>query len=272
MNEVQVFFVGMCMWWLTAPGPWVLIPDLANEPLQHVAAITAPPHAFLTGTCPPGFDDILGQCTYVLNGKGGAGGVRLSFLTNTPSGAFPEQAFCAVPPVQRTTLYKLKPEYTPPAGVRNAAWMQAIGGTPRSGVFTCESRPADNCPRFVRWSVPFTPPGKVVLALDNLRGGAPILAQLAPGARVVISNSPPDEIPARRHPHAKTQDATPGPLTAEDWCFYFRMVTIFPDGVDPICPGAPPIPPPCPDMAPPPENFPFGVRFQTVACSNSQYP
>ena len=265
MKEVQVFFVGMCMWWLTAPGPYVLIPELSTDQNAHFASIIAAPSAFVGNACPSGFTtDGGGNCTYSLNGKGALGGVRIALLTNTPAGQFPEGAFCALPPLQRTTLYALKPGFTPPSGIGNAAWMSAVGGTPLSGVFACDSQPPDNCPRFERWTVPVTN-GHVVLALDNLRSGPPVLAQLAHGAQLVISNSP-----AQTHrTHVKSTSGSP--LDAEDWCFYFRMIAI-PGGPDPQCPGAPPIPPPCPNVAPPPVIGPLTVRFQTVACSNSQYP
>ena len=275
MNEVQVFFVGMCMWWLTAPGPWVLLPELASDQNAHFATISAAPSAFVSGTCPQGFTTSGdGNCVFALNGKGGTGGVRIALLTNKPSSEFPEQAFCAIPPLQRSTLYDLQPEFTPPNGPKNAAWMAAVGGSPRSGTFPCAATPTGNCPRFVRWSVPVAPPANVVLSLDNLRTGGPLLVPLANGAQVVISNSPPNEaIHHHTKQHAK-QSASAAPtsaLTAEDWCFYFRMVAI-PGGPLPDCPGNPPIPPPCANPVSPPILHPEEVLFQTIACSNSQYP
>jgi hypothetical protein len=279
MNEVQVYFVGMVMWFLAAPGPWALMPELSNDPNAHFAAIEAAPSAFVGGACPGGFTvNDRGNCVYALNGKGATGGVRIALLTDKPAGGFPTNAFCALPPLQRTTLYALKPEFTPPLGPANAAWMAAVGGTPLSGEFPCASEPAGNCPRFVRWTVPSTTTGNVVLSLDNLRTGTPLFARLTNGAQVVISNSPPDDVEAHAQ-HAKTRAKTPAtagtasptPLEAEDWCFYFRMVTI-PGGPDPQCPGPPRIPPPCPELAPPPFLHPEKVLFQTVACSNSQYP
>jgi hypothetical protein len=269
MSEVQIFFVGMCMWWLTAPGPYVLIPELSTDPNAHYARITAAPSAFVGNACPSGFTtEDEGTCTYALNGKGAPGGVRIALLTNTPAGQFPEGAFCALPPLQRTTLYALKPAFTPPSGIGNAAWMSAVGGTPLSGVFPCDATQPDNCPRFERWTVPVTN-GNVVLALDNLSSGAPVLAQLANGAQLVISNSPAGGSAEMHRAHRKL--AATSPLDADDWCFYFRMIAI-PGGPEPQCPGAPPIPPPCPEGAPPPVVQPLGLRFQTVACSNSQYP
>ena len=262
MNEVQVFFVGMCMWWLTAPGPWVLLPDLENEELKHVATISAAPEAFVTRKCPSRFTLANGRCTFQLNGAGAAGGVRISFLTNTPPSAAEERPFCAVPPLQRTTLYHLKPAFTPPDGVSNAAWMQVIGGKPRSGMFQCNPEGGDNCPRFVQWSVASLRPGNIVLALDHLSTGEPILAELAPGAEIVISNAPPARPAAKRHQHREDK---------MDWCFYFRMVTD-PEGAEPPCETPPAIPLPCPGMVSPPRVPPEGVNFQTVACSNSTYP
>lgn len=268
MSEVQVYFVGMVMWFLTGPGPFALMPELSTDPNAHLASIMAAPSAFVGGVCPPGFSTMTdGNCTYALNGKGAPGGVRISVLTNTPSAGFPPDAFCAIPPLQRSALFELKPAFTPPHGVGNAAWMAAVGGTPSSGILPCQQTSTGNCPRFVRWTVPVTQPARAVLSLDNLRSGAPLLVQLANDAVVVISNSPPDD--AAHAGHAKlTRETT---LDTEDWCFYFRMIMLQ-GGIEPDCPGAPPIPPPCPNSVPPPGFYPLKVRFQTIACSNSQYP
>jgi hypothetical protein len=280
MNEVQVFFMGMVMWWLAAPGPFVLIPDLAGRAVPHAAVIEATPASFVDGVCPGGFttgDD--GDCEFALNGAGATGGVSISLVTT----AIPQagaSSYCTVPKIQRFTSYALRGEFTPPLGSGNAAWMMAEGGRAVSGVQTCMNTPPGNCPRFVRWSVPATETQPVRLILANRKDGAPpIEARLKAGAQVRISNSPTALL--------STDAAHPRMSGAEDWCMYFEMVA-GPRGLRPGCPGAPPIPAQCEPLAAEPDadvvsaesrsmetrsmSHRVAYRFTTIACSNSQYP
>ena len=273
MNDVKIIFHGMVFWWLTVPGPYTLIPDLSRDTFAHNATIVAPRAAFVDGECPLQFSSQGDDCFFELNGAGKDGGVKISF---TPTASVPppgEDAFCAIPPVQRTGPYELQPDYTPPSGRKNAAWMSVAGGTPRSGVLVCDQQPPGNCPRFIEWTVPASKTEHVKMTLDNLKSGDPIVKKLAHGARLIIGNSPsvaPAPVATESRPMARN--------SADDWCFYFAMVkkkgeTGTAAGVG--CPGPPPIPRPC--VSELRLRNSTGVRhhtwlFQTVACSNSTYP
>lgn len=271
MNEVQVYFIGIVMWWLTAPGPFALIPDLSTNEFAHDATITAKPEAFVGGRCPQGFTtDAEGNCTFALNGAGATGGVTISFVPKS-SRPVPASSFCMVPKLQRKTTLSLRAEYTPPLGANNAAWMVVEGGTAVSGMLECGTAVPGDCPRFVRWSVPASETEPVELVLANRAdGAAPIHAHVKAGAQLSIHNSP-------RAQHAEHRAAVARPLTNSlDWCAYFQMVKR--PGPPLPCPGAPPIPLPCAPSAIDPSHGDGTHRrarpwlFQTIACSNSQYP
>lgn len=254
MNDVIVIFSGICLWWLTTPG-YVLIPDLASHNPAHHAWVEAPATAFDGNTCPDRFVETNGNCSFALNGAGAAGGVQIQLRTATPAGKFAAGAFCAIPPLERDGPLVLKPAYTPPLGDGNVAWMEAAGGIPASKIDDCpeERRP---CRRFVEWTVPAKAPDKVVFVLGNLRSGAPISAVLNGGATIKINNSPP----------VKTQD------DRFHWCAYYEMVGLANTSVPPQC-RFPTLPDRC--VVPPPNERARStrrLRYDTIACSNSQYP
>ncbi len=276
MNEINVVFHGLFLWWMASTPAYVLIPDATTASTPHFAQISAPVTAFAAGACPAGFTTTPTpdrRCSLDLNDAGLAGGVRIQFATDTPSDAFPPDAFCAVPPIQHDAPLELLPSFTPPSGSGNAAWMQAVGGVPTSHMVDCTNQPPGNCPRFVEWTVPASQGSNVVLVLGNLKpSGGIIAAVLNPGAEVSIDNGLLAVLHAPRL--AKTKKTRHGSTltnsSAEDWCFYFKMVTNL-DETLPLCPGLPPIPPVCTSGVSKHKHG-LGGDIQTIACSNSQYP
>ena len=256
MNEVKIIFHGIVLWWLTAPGPYALIPDLTTDEMAHDAVIVGKPAAFglPASKCPRPFDLRDGDCVFHLNGKGLPGGVRISFKgLETRTAVNPDAAgLCAVPRLQGTGPYELLADYTPPSGTRNAAWMSASGGTPIAGTLECST--GRNCPRIMEWTVPGSDSQPVELVLDNLTGKKKTMrVKLAKNARLAVRNSPVE--------HAG----------ADDWCFYFRMVR---RGNDPVQCQGPPTAPQCEGLlvGKDSEHGCSHCFFQTVACSNSTYP
>jgi hypothetical protein len=274
MNEVQVFFLGIAMWWLAAPGPYVIIPDLSSHQYAHDATIRVKADAFVDGQCPRGFTSSAGTCAFAINGAGAQGGVTISFLASATVPA-PASSFCMLPKLQRNSKLMLRRDSTPPLGKNNAAWMMLEGGSAVAGMRTCKNGVPGNCPRFVRWSVPATSTEPVELVLGNLAGGAPpVRARVKAAAQISISNSP--------HLHPASHAATQPRLTDTlDWCAYFDMVERVGRGGTPTaqpCPGPPAIPRLCRPSAPEPREDETvdptwrTAFFQTIACSNSQYP
>lgn len=259
MNDVTVIFSGICLWWLTSPG-YVLIPDLSSGPEPHTATIVAKKTAFAAGTCPEGFQEEKEHCFFTLNGAGEKGGVRIKLQTTTPAPKFRRQAFCGIPPLKRERPLALRPEYIPPHGERNVAWMEAVGGVPWPKIQPCKNL-LDKCPRFVEWTVPAKAPARATLVLDNLRSGSPIAAVLNGGASIRINHWP-------THPHENPEERE------HHWCAYYRMVR-FAKGY-----GGPPACQPPESMlctTPVDESGSETLagarrRYDTIACSNSQYP
>jgi hypothetical protein len=273
-QQIQVLFYGMCLWWLPATGErWALLPDLSNAKVPHTASLYAPPSSFADGKCPERFR-LQGQnCVFNLNENGAPGGVEIAFLTNQAASRSSDVAFCEIPHVAGPTAqpYRLRPSHIPPKGNGNAAWMEAVGGTPIPTVEQC-CDPGEECPRIVQWTVPASNQSNVVLSLSNVKtAGAPkaVLAQLADNATISVVNEPPDDIKsARRASHATHAMER---VVGKDWCLYAEMLETK-DGKSAPC--VQPIVDPCPSPVVG-KKIPCSMTrdfFTTIACSNSQYP
>lgn len=271
MTHVQVIFQGIILWWMASSPAVVLIPDLTA--ISHNASISALQSAFAGGVCPPGFVLANSTCSFALNGAGNAGGVQIELATNGSPTTMPltPQNICPVPSLSAGDL-RLRPAYIPATGTGNAAWMTAVGGTAQPVIASCSDAP--DCPRYVSWSVDAATGSSVVLVLKNLKSNVPFAAVLNDGARLTILNAPDATVSherlmkrqsAAKQKESATTQPVPVALLVEDWCAYFSMVEQA-DGSPLPCPtGAPPIPV-CPVRGSIPE------QFQTIACSNSQYP
>lgn len=291
MNEVTVVFQGMILWWMASTPAQVLIPDLSKMPMPHTATISAPLSAFASGSCPTGFAWIGSRCMLFLNGSGKPGGVQIALATNTPVAPAPQPLaanMCLVPKLQTPAgeQLALAPEFTPPDGSGNAAWMTATGGTGVSFMTSCRTAP--DCPRNMQWKVAAAKDSNVVLVLKNLAGSPDVAALLNPGAMVTIANTPEvpflaDRAAARDRAAALRDDenhpSMMTPASAADWCYYFTMVNAKrkPNIAAP-CPGKPAVPA-CASAGEAPagaalsHKHPMGLMdFETIACSNSQYP
>jgi hypothetical protein len=282
MSEVSVVFQGMILWWTVSNPAVVLVPDLTEAHVKHTASISGPPSAFAGGTCPAGAIDVGGNCYFLLDGAGKAGGVQIELLSNMPAPkSFSSDSMCAVPPLQHTANdpFVLRAEYTPPSGTGNTAWMTVLGGTSASVMAPCAGHL--DCPRYGKWTVTAGPNSNVVLVLKNLQAGPPMMALLNDGAELTIANVPDAAMQqARRKKLRSGSKEKEEPLmtdAAEDWCSYFSMVALQsnPAAAAP-CPGKPPIPT-CTAPVQALYSSPLhlhgqGMGIQTIACSSSTYP
>lgn len=281
MNEIQVVFQGMVLWWMATTPAQVLVPDLSKMGIKHISVIRAAKADFASGSCPPGFVESSGTCTFQLTGAGKAGGVQIELATSAAAAKSLTTAadLCPVPKLQKPPADELVllPAYKPPHGSGNAAWMVATGGTGSAIEEPCTFTP--DCPRYVRWTVPVASGNKVALVLKNLQSGTDLAAQLVPGAHIEVLNVPSAEILARRYEQRKKESReTASDLTAEDWCAYFQMVALKtrPDQPAPCVVKKPPIPacPTQPAAARRTASVAHNHRhtIETIACSSSQYP
>lgn len=288
MNSITVVIQGLCLWLTTAgtieelgglPG---IVPDFSTAIPPHVAVLVIPKNGIAGNRCPAQFVASGSDCLFPLNGAGLAGGVRIGFASDEQGGIpSPECALCAIPRIQHTTPFTLKPEYTPLSGTGIAAQLIIDKGAVRSALRSGCSSTTGDCPRFVEWTLSSTR-GNVRLVLSNLRLGKPVEADLKNGTTVLVSNE-------QGVPMATGKNSDAGKVqahlldSAEDWCLYFGMFA-----GDPACPGKPPIPPPC-ASCPTATNArskaiarartrgakpksPVTILIQTVACSSSGYP
>jgi hypothetical protein len=286
MNSITVVIQGLCLWLTTAatieqlgglPG---IVPDFSTATPAHVAVLVIPKTAIVGDLCPARFSASGSDCLFALNGAGLAGGVRIGFASDEqikiPS---PECAFCALPRIQHTKPFTLKPEYTPFSGANIAAQLIIDKGMVRSTWSSACSSKVGDCPRFVEWTLSSTT-GNVRLVLSNLRSGTSVEADLKNGAAILVSNDPGMLITSvEKRASMRAQTHLLG--SAADWCLYFGMFA-----GDPACPGKPPIPPPCGSCitaTSAKRKAPAKARgsraqtrvttmFQTVACSSSGYP
>ena len=249
-STVEVLFQGLVLWWMAAPGPYVVIPDFTASPIPHEAALGIRSSEYAGGNCPAGFtseeDDL---CTLSLIGAKKPGGVSMKFAAASRL-AVSRQAGCPIPKLQDAgTPLVLRPEFTPPAGGRNAGWVQFEGGTltPRS---SCGN---GDCPRSVKWT---SDGQEVTLTLGNLSDrNEPLVIPLPADAVVQVVNN---RSTGSHHRRSANDDI--------DWCLYFLMVTNA-AAVDIPCPGKPAIP----QCETTPTTSSNG-HWETIACSNSQYP
>ena len=247
MNEVHVVFQGMVLWWMASHPGQVVIPDLTKFDVKHKASITAEVTAFRANECPPGFtrfpENGRTLCRFSLDGAGDTGGVQIELATNRPARRAPD--LCRLPTLRRKGVEDLvlAPEFTPPSGSGNSAWMTVTGGSAVAGVVECDIAP--DCPRYTRWTVDAAEHSNVVLILKNLKSGADVVALLNPGATLAVANIPDHDVLNARMAERKKggQRETAMQSGSEDWCVYFRMVRRKGRPGEPVpCPGKPPIP------------------------------
>lgn len=252
-STVEVWFHGLVLWWLTAPGPYAVVPDFTAATNAHHATLRIVSLQYEGGNCPTGFTGD-GSCTISLTQARKPGGVSMKFAAGA-SRMVSREPFCPIPKLQDAgTPLVLRPEFTPPAGDRNAGWVQFEGGT-LTPYSPCGN---DDCARSVFW----TPDAQeITLTLGNLSNrDEPLVIPLPADSIVTVSNERPERSDGRR---ANADEEHHHAAAVADWCLYFQMVTN--DAATAIsCPGRPEVPI-CPGMR-------CNGAETTIACSNSQYP
>jgi hypothetical protein len=251
-STVEVFFQGLVLWWMTAPGPYGVVPDFTAAANAHEAILEISSSQYADGNCPAGFTNRRGiVCAMSLSEAKKPGGVSMTFAEPASSIlGVPDPTLCPIPKLQDAgTALVLRPEFKPPEGERNAGWVRFHGGTFES-FSPCGNR---DCARSSGWR---TDAQAVTLTLGNLANrNEPLVIPLPAGARVTVSN---------RRSASSNHDSANDNL---DWCLYFSMVTNA-AAEDIPCPGRPTVPR-CKET--PTESSDKHVA-STIACSNSQYP
>lgn len=243
MSSVTMVVEGLCLW-LTggSAGVRAIIPDFAMAVPAHVATISVPPE---NGQCPAAFRLTDGVCEFPLNGMGNDGGVQITLESESTVSSALHATLCQIPHIQHDVPLTLRSVYAPPNGSKIAAQMLVTTGR-LVGLATAE---CPNCPRSTQYTLSADP--AVSLRLSNLRFREPVVVPLRGGAQVTISNK---------------RAVAPVENDTADWCLYFTMFE------EVGCPGTPPVPvcPPTATRPALPHVHPY--RFETIACSNSQYP
>ena len=279
MNEVTLVFQGMVLFWATSTPPVVLVPDLSKMSVSHTSTISAPMAAFKTGTCPRRFvaNDKHRTCTMTLNRAGKDGGsVQIEVASAAAeTRLLLESAMCAMPKLQQPDAedpLELLPEFTPPAGKGNAAWMRAIGGTPSAFMVRCEH--GEDCPRYLHWKVPVAADSNAILVLRNLKHKPhDMMVELVAGAEVTVKNVPDEGVLLARAKERANRKPDPV-LEVPDWCMYFQMVKT--KKKDPELRCQLPTVPECNGLIPigtvTSHKHASSFLLETIACSSSQYP
>jgi len=275
MSTVTIVVKGLCLWLTASGGAQGIIPDFAAAVPSHIAIISVAKDQTVEGTCPPLFHEAGASCLFTINGMGLDGGVQIELSTDPLVPGPPDISLCEIPHIQHQFPLTLRPGYAPPSGARIAAQLRVARGklTGRtSGQEGCV-----DCARVADYSL--TAPSEISLRLSNLRFREPITVRLRDNAQILVSNERPDPF-------------TPIDEVA-DWCLYFTMFE------EAGCPGAPSPPECATDTATAQQSMTSrqttrqptrqGTRqstrsttqhthnqsqytFETIACSNSQYP
>lgn len=253
MSTVTVFIEGLCLWLTGGSGAVpVVIPDYVNAVPAHRAVLTVV-NGF-DGSCPPPFTrdpDEPEACVFHLNKVGYTGGVKIELVGDAPPVT---SNLCLLPRIQHTVPLTLLREYETDGGAKLAAQMLVSQGELTAFLHAgCEDQPA-KCPRSVQWNFTTTS-GGVTLRLRNLREGGTVSLPLLSGAVLSVSNR-------------RTERPAPGETDLADWCLYFGMFE------DAGCPGVPtaPVCITASRRVAALHTRHHTYKFETIACSNSQYP
>lgn len=254
MSTVTVIIEGLCLWLTGGSGAVpVVVPDYLNAVPAHQAVLTVVKG--FGDECPSPFTRDANEpaaCVFPLNKVGYTGGVKIELVGDAPPSV--KSDLCLLPRIQHTVPLTLLRDYETDGGAKLAAQMLVSQGELTAFLQAgCENEP-DKCPRSVRWNFTTTS-GGVTLRLRNLREGGTVSLPLLSNAVLTVSNR-------------RTKRPAPAETDLADWCLYFGMF----ENVG--CPGVPPAPV-CelpPGRAAAPHTRHFTYRFETIACSNSQYP
>lgn len=274
MSTATIVVKGLCLWLTASGGAQGIIPDFAAAVPSHIAIISLARDQTVEGTCPPLFHEAGASCLFTVNGMGLDGGVQIELSTDPLVPGPPDINLCEIPHIQHQLPLTLRPVYAPPSGARIAAQLRVARGK-LTGRITAQEGCVD-CARLAEYSL--TAPSEISLRLSNLRFREPITVRLRDNAQILVRNERPDPF-------------TPVDEVA-DWCLYFTMFE------EAGCPGAP-LPPECPTGTATAESTTSRqatrqttrqatrqstrrttqhahadgqYTFETIACSNSQYP